>query len=68
MKTLLVCCNSNSDILTGKNLVKTVHLTNFFTSQNDLDKPIYSYTGGRSVACLAPWHAYVGGRAEEDHP
>ena len=24
--------------------------------------------GGRSVGCLAPWHAYVGGRAEESHP
>ena len=40
----------------------------FFSSQNEWSKPIYSYTGGRSVACLAPWHAYVGGRAEEDQP
>ena len=40
----------------------------FFAMQICPTKPIYSYTGGRSVACLAPWHAYVRGRAEEDHP
>ena len=43
-------------------------LVKFFSKRNDSSKPIYSYTGGRSVACLAPWHAYVRGRAEEDHP
>ena len=43
-------------------------LRQFFSSQNESSKPIYSYTGGRSVGCLAPWHAYVRGRAEEDQP
>ena len=39
-----------------------------FSIQKIPNKPIYSYTGGRSVGCLAPWHAYVRGRAEEDQP
>ena len=33
-----------------------MHVTIFWAKNH---KPIYSYTGGRSVACLAPWHAYV---------
>ena len=68
MKTSLDCCRFFDEIICRSDcVVKTVQSA-LFTDKNDLHKPIYSYTRGRSVACLAPWHAYVGGRAEEDQP
>ena len=67
MKIWQDCCNFGKSVTFAK-IFENRCTQLFFSASKISAKPIYSYTGGSSVACLAPWHAYVRGRAEEDQP